>query len=162
MRIVKDILRTKGSEVWAVAPDVSVYEALQLMAEKNIGALLVTHADRPVGIFSERDYARKVILEGRSSLNTTVKQIMTERLLVVSPAQTIDECMALMTQGHIRHLPVMDNDKLVGMISIGDVVKQIMSDQEIQIEQLENYILGRGYSADPLQSHEGVGSGLSG
>ena len=162
MRIVKDILRTKGSEVWTVAPDVSVYEALQLMAEKNIGALLVTHHERPVGIFSERDYARKVILEGRSSLNTTVEEIMTVRLIVVSPAQTIDECMALMTQGHIRHLPVMENDKLVGVISIGDVVKQIMSDQEIQIEQLENYILGRGYSADPLQSHEGIGSGLGG
>lgn len=162
MRIVKDILRTKGTDVWSVAPDVTVYDALQLMAQKDIGALLVVQNERPVGIFSERDYARKVILLGRSSLNTSVKEIMTERLIVVNPTQTIDECMALMTQGRIRHLPVMDNDRLAGMISIGDVVKQIMSDQEIQIEQLENYILGRGYSADPLQSHEGIGSGLGG
>ncbi|MCL5996776.1 MAG: CBS domain-containing protein [Chloroflexi bacterium] len=151
MRIVLDILRVKGHAVWSIHPGSTVYEALQAMAEKNVGALLVIEDDRLVGIFSERDYARKVILAGRSSLNTAVKEIMSDRIIFVRPEQTIDECMALMTQNRVRHLPVLDGSKLIGVISIGDVVKEIIADQTLEIQQLENYILGRGYVADPLQ-----------
>ena len=143
MRFVLDILRTKGNVVWSIGPDNTVFEALQMMAAKNVGALLVMVGEKPIGIFSERDYARKVILAGRSSLNTRVKEIMTERLYAVHPDQTLDECMALMTEYRTRHLPVMDGSRLVGLISIGDIVRQIISDQHHEIEQLENYVLGR-------------------
>ncbi len=145
MKLVRDILQTKGYDVWSVSPDAMVYEALQVMADKNIGAVVVLEDGEVVGIFSERDYARKVILEGRSSLNTPVREIMTSKVYYVHPGQSLEECMALMTEKHIRHLPVLENDRLIGIISIGDVVKAIISDQKVTIQQLENYILGRGY-----------------
>jgi CBS domain-containing protein len=124
MRIVLDILKTKGNTVWSVHPCATVHEALKLMAEKNVGALLVID-EGVVGIFSERDYARKVILEGRSSLNTFVREIMTDKVIFVRPDQSIAECMAIMTRARVRHLPVMDGSRLVGVISIGDVVKEL-------------------------------------
>lgn len=142
MKIVKDVLQTKGQEVWSVSPDGSVYDALTLMAEKNVGALLVMESDRVVGIISERDYARKVILKGKSSKELAVKEIMTSRVVWVRPEQTMEECMELMTDKHIRHLPVLDEDRLVGLISIGDVVKAIIAEKEFIIGQLEGYITG--------------------
>lgn len=142
MYSVKQILLSKGNQVWSIDPDSTVYEALQHMAEKDIGALLVLKSGKLVGIFSERDYARKVILRGRSSKDTRVGEIMTEKVIYVRPSQTTEECMALMTEKHIRHLPVMENNTLVGVISIGDVVKAIISKQEFVIEQLEHYITG--------------------
>ena len=143
METVGQLLRAKGHDVWSVSPGASVYEALELMAEKNIGAVLVVDQGRLVGIMSERDYARKVILKGRFSRDTLVRNIMTERVVYVRPEQTLGQCMALMTEKRIRHLPVMANDQLIGVISIGDVVKAIISDQEFIIEQLETYITGR-------------------
>jgi CBS domain-containing protein len=143
MNIVKQILQTKGEQVWSVAPQSSVFDALKLMAEKGVGALLVLENGEVVGIFSERDYARKVILMGKSSKETTVGEIMTRRVLCVTPATTVAECMVLMTEKKIRHLPVMDNSKLVGFISIGDVVKSVIEEQQYLIEHLENYIVGR-------------------
>jgi CBS domain-containing protein len=142
MYSVKQILLSKGNQVWSIDPDSTVYEALQHMAEKDIGALLVLKSGKLVGIFSERDYARKVILRGRSSKDTRVGEIMTEKVIYVRPSQTTEECMALMTEKHIRHLPVMEDNTLVGVISIGDVVKAIISKQEFVIEQLEHYITG--------------------
>jgi CBS domain-containing protein len=139
---VSQCLHNKGQEIWSVRSDRSVYEALQLMAEKDIGALLVVDDSKLVGIFSERDYARKVILQGKSSRETLVREIMTPRVVYIHPQQTIEECMALMTEKHIRHLPVMDGERLVGIISIGDVVKAIISEQKFVIEQLESYITG--------------------
>lgn len=142
MKIVKDILQAKGQEVWSVSPEGSVYDALTFMAEKNVGALVVTEKDRVVGIISERDYARKVILKGKSSKELAVKEIMTPRVVCVRPEQTMEECMELMTDKHIRHLPVLDEDRLVGLISIGDVVKAIIAEKEFIIGQLEGYITG--------------------
>jgi len=142
MKTVSQLLQAKGYDVWSVAPDDSVYNALKLMAEKNVGALLVIEEDAVVGLISERDYARKVILKGKSSAQTSVGEIMTKRVFYVSPQQTIEQCMALMTEEHIRHLPVLADGKLVGIISIGDVVKTIISHQEFLIEQLERYIVG--------------------
>jgi CBS domain-containing protein len=139
---VKQLINRKGNHVWATQPDSTVFDALVLMAEKGIGALLVFDGDRLVGIFSERDYARKVILKGKSSHDTTVREIMTENVLVVHPHQTMNDCMALMTDKRIRHLPVFENDSVIGVISIGDVVKEIISEQEFVIGQLENYISG--------------------
>ena len=139
---VRQLINRKGNAVWHTQPDVTVFEALSLMAEKGIGALLVLEEHNLVGIFSERDYARKVILMGRSSRSTAVREIMTKKVLVVHPSQTMDDCMALMTDKHIRHLPVMEDDSVIGIISIGDVVKEIISDQEFVIGQLENYITG--------------------
>ncbi len=143
MYTVSQILKSKGQQIWSISPAASVYEALQLMAAKDIGALVVMEADRLVGIFSERDYARKVILHGKSSRETRVDEIMTPRVVVVGPERTTEECMALMTDKHIRHLPVMDGDRLIGLISIGDVVKAVISNQKFAISQLENYITGR-------------------
>lgn len=142
MEMVKDILQAKGQEVWSVSPEGSVYDALTFMAEKNVGALVVTEKDRVVGIISERDYARKVILKGKSSKELAVKEIMTPRVVCVRPEQTMEECMELMTDKHIRHLPVLDEDRLVGLISIGDVVKAIIAEKEFIIGQLEGYITG--------------------
>ena len=142
MYTVRQILQSKGHQVWSVSPEASVYEALQLMAEKDVGALVVMEGDRLVGIFSERDYARKVILHGKTSRETHVREIMTARVAVVGPEQSTDECMALMTAKHIRHLPVMEGERLIGLISIGDVVKAVISNQEFVISQLENYITG--------------------
>lgn len=142
MDFVRDVLKKKGSEVYTVGPDTTVYDALKLMAEKNIGAVLVLDGERLVGILSERDYARQVILKGRSSKDTPVKDIMTSRIAFVRPEQNIEECMALMTSKHIRHLPVLDGVRLLGILSIGDVVKSVISEKEFQLSQLENYITG--------------------
>ena len=142
MNSVNDLLRDKGDRVWTIAPAASVYAALELMAQANIGAVVVTESGQVVGIFSERDYARKVILQGRSSKTTPVSELMTHDVLYVSPADTIENCMALMTAKRLRHLPVLDAGQLVGLISIGDVVKAILSDHEIIIRELERYIHG--------------------
>lgn len=142
MKPVRELLRIKGQETWSVTPDTPVYDALKLMAEKNVGALLVLDGDKLAGILSERDYARKVILKGKASKNTPAREIMSENVVCVTPKQSVAECMALMTDKHIRHLPVIEDDKLVGVISIGDVVKAIISEQKFVIEQLEHYIAG--------------------
>ena len=142
MKIVRDILQTKGHEVWSIRPDGTVYEALKIMADKNVGALVVLDGHTVVGIMSERDYARKVILQGKSSRETRVGEIMTSRVYYVRPEQTIQECMAQMTDKHVRHLPVLENDSLIGVISIGDVVKSIIAEQESTIRLLEDYITG--------------------
>lgn len=142
MRTVRDILREKGSEVASIAPDATVYEALSLMAEKNIGGLVVLENDRITGLISERDYARKVILKGKHSQDTPVRQIMTEKVITVDPTVNLDKCMELITYHRVRHLPVVENDNLVGIISIGDIVKGIITHKEFIIEQLEHYIKG--------------------
>jgi CBS domain-containing protein len=142
MKTVNQLLQAKGNEVWSVTLDTSVFDALKMMAEKNVGALLVLEADKLVGIFSERDYARKVILKGKASKNTPVKEIMSPKVFYIRPEQSIEDCMALMTDRRIRHLPVLEGNKVVGVISIGDVVKTIISEQEFTIKQLENYITG--------------------
>lgn len=134
LKTVDDILQVKGREVWTVTPNDTVYEALQLMAEKGIGAVVVLDGDRLVGVMSERDYARKVILVGKASRDITVREIMTDKVITVFPNTSVDECMAIMTQRRIRHLPVIDQDRLVGMISIGDVVKAIIAEQQFVIE----------------------------
>lgn len=139
---VRQLLSRKGKQIWAAHPDSTVFEALNLMAAKGIGALLVYDKDQLVGIFSERDYARKVILHGKSSQDTTIGEIMTRKVVVVHPQQPMKDCMALMTDKRIRHLPVIENDAVIGVVSIGDVVKEIISEQEFVISQLENYIAG--------------------
>ena len=144
METVKDILRAKGHNVWSVAPGATVLEALELMAAKNVGAVLVLEDDKLVGIMSERDYARKVILLGKTSKDTPVSEIMTSRVLYVSADQTIQECMALMTEKRIRHLPVMEENRVIGVVSIGDVGRAIISDQQFMLDQLEHYITGSG------------------
>jgi CBS domain-containing protein len=143
MATVRHILQTKGNDIWSVAPETSVYEALLVMAEKNVGALLVMSDTHLAGIFSERDYARKFILKGESSQTTVVKDVMTSEVMFVHPDQSIEECMALMTEKRIRHLPVFEGEHLAGLISIGDVVKEIISDQRQTIQHLENYITGK-------------------
>ncbi len=141
---VRQILQSKGGRIWSVGPHATVFDALMLMAEKDIGAVVVVEGGKLVGIFSERDYARKVVLKGRSSKDTLVSELMTPDVFYVHPDQTIEECMALMTKRHIRHLPVLDDDDLVGIITIGDAVKAVIADQEVMISSLENYIRG-GY-----------------
>jgi CBS domain-containing protein len=143
MNTVKKLLKEKGYDIWSISPDAKVFEALQLMARKDVGALLVIEKGDLVGILSERDYARKVALEGKSSKETTVRETMTSKVIGVHPDNTVEDCMALMTEKHVRHLPVIDQDKLIGVISIGDVVKSIITDQGIIIEQLVNCITGR-------------------
>ena len=144
MKTVRDLLKQKGRGVWSVAPDSTVYDALKLLAEKNIGAVLVIEAGRPVGIFSERDYARQVILKGKTSKDTPVRDVMTSRVVFVRPEQSIEECMALMTDKRFRHLPVLEEGQLVGILSIGDVVKALISEKDFLIEQLANYISSGG------------------
>ena len=139
---VKQLIQRKGSQVWAVQPETTVLEALTLMADKRIGALLVFDENQLVGIFSERDYARKVRLKGKSSHDTPIREIMTENVICVRPEQSMGDCMALMTDKRIRHLPVLDDNQIIGVVSIGDVVKEIISEQEFVINQLENYITG--------------------
>ena len=145
MATVRDLLRNKGFEVYSVEPEATVYDALKLMAEKNIGAVLVLKEERIVGVLSERDLARKVALQGRTPQETKAEEIMSQRVVGVGPDQTVEQCMAVMTDKRIRHLPVVDGDEVIGVISIGDVVKTIISHQEFMIEQLENYITGTPY-----------------
>ena len=142
MTTVAQLLQDKGRAVWTIAPDATVYDALSLMAAKNVGALVVVEGARVVGILSERDYARKVILKGKFSKDTRVREIMTEKVYFVRPEQTIEECMAVMTAEHIRHLPVLTDERLTGIVSIGDVVRVTISDKEFLIKQLEYYITG--------------------
>ncbi len=142
MTKVKDILDLKGRTVWSIAPVATVYDAMRLMADKGIGALLVLEGEKLRGIVSERDYARKVILQGRSSRTTQVSEIMTVRVAYADLDQDIEECMAIMTDKRVRHLPVMDNGRVVGIISIGDLVKSIIAEQKFMIEQLVRYING--------------------
>ncbi len=144
MTTVAQILQGKGNDVWSVSPATVVYNALKAMAEKNIGALLVLEGDELKGIFSERDYARKVILEGKSSREIPVKEIMSPEVFTVGPKQSVEECMALMTDKRVRHLPVVEGGRVIGVISIGDAVKAIISEREFTIKQLENYITGSG------------------
>ena len=145
---VKQILSEKGHDVWSTSPSTTVFDALKYMSDKGVGALVVLEDQKVVGVFSERDYARKVILEGKSSKNLPVSEIMTRRVICVEPNNTTEECMALMTGKHIRHLPVVEEDEIVGIISIGDVVKAIISQQEVAIENLEKYITGAYLSVD--------------
>ena len=146
MYTVRHLLQEKGHQVWSIAPQATVFEALQVMADKNIGALLVMDRGNVAGVFTERDYARKVVLQGRSSKTTTVGELMTHNVLYVSPDDTIENCMAIMTDKRLRHLVVMDGGKLAGVVSIGDVVKAIISDREFTIRELERYITG-GHSS---------------
>jgi CBS domain-containing protein len=143
MITVKDILDQKGHTAWTIEPDANVFEALELMAKKGLGALIVVDKDEIVGVISERDYARKIILMGRHSQDTPVTDIMTKEVYGVHYETTAEECMALMTDKHIRHLPVCKEGRLAGVISIGDVVKAIITEQKVKIENLENYIMGK-------------------
>ena len=142
MQTVRDILKAKGSDVWSVEPDATVFDALQRMAAKEVGALVVLQGEQIVGLISERDYARKVILHGRASSTTLVREIMTSPVVYIHLDQAIEECMSLMTEKRTRHLPVIENGKLVGLISIGDIVKSIIADQQFIIEQLVRYVSG--------------------
>ena len=142
MKTVRDILSIKGRDVWHVDAGSTVFEALRLMAEKEIGALVVMDGMRLAGIISERDYARKIVLLGRTSPNTLIREIMSTQVVYTHPNQPIEECMAIITDRRIRHLPVLDEGKLVGIVSIGDLVKSIIADQQFTIEQLERYISG--------------------
>ncbi len=143
--LVKDILRDKGSEVWTIASDATAFHALEIMAEKDCGALVVTAGKQLKGIMSERDYARKVTLKGKISKEIAVADIMTADVYVVRPENTCEECMALFTNKRIRHLPVVEDGQLRGLVSIGDVVNKIISEQKTTIKDLENFISGSGY-----------------
>jgi CBS domain-containing protein len=139
---IGDLLSQKGGQVWTVAPEAMVFDAINMMAEKNVGALLVTDQGKLIGIISERDYTRKVALKGKSSKQTAVREILSTHVVHVSPGHTIEECMRLMTDHRIRHLPVLEADKIVGVVSIGDLVNWIISAQSTTIHQLETYITG--------------------
>ena len=142
MKTIRQLLESKGRDIWSISPDATVYDAIKLMAEKGIGALMVIDNAGPVGIISERDYARKIILKGRSSRETKVRDIMTAHVIYADAGHSVEECMALMTNKRIRHLPVLDEQKLIAVISIGDLVKSIIAEQKFVIEQLESYISG--------------------
>ncbi|SFB75843.1 CBS domain-containing protein [Collimonas sp. OK412] len=143
MKTVAQILKTKQNQtVYTIAPDAKVFDAIKMMSDKSVGALLVTVQGKIVGIVTERDYARKMILKGRSSTDTSVRDIMTSSVMYVRLDDTNEQCMALMTENRLRHLPILDDDKLVGIISIGDLVKDIISEQQFIIQQLEHYIMG--------------------
>ncbi len=142
MSFVSEILKTKGYDVWSIRPDATVFDAVKLMSERGVGALLVMDGEKLVGIVTERDYARKVILEGRSSRETPVRDVMTKRVLCVTPQQTVQECMALMNDKRARHLPVLDHKRVVGVVSIGDLVKAIIEEQQVLIEHLQHYVNG--------------------
>lgn len=143
MTTVNDLLRDKDSDLYSIAPDATVLETLELMADQNIGAVLVMEGGRLIGLMTERDYARKIALTGRHSHDTPVRDVMTTHVAFISPTKTVEECLALMTDKRFRHLPVMENDKLIGLVSIGDLVKAIIADQRFMIEQLEQYISGQ-------------------
>jgi CBS domain-containing protein len=145
MLTLRDILKSKGNQVWTITPNSSVLEALQLMSEKKIGAVLVQENDEIKGIFSERDFVHGVAEKERCIVNTTVLEYMTTAVITVTPEQTIEDCMEIMTRERFRHLPIVDKGKLVGIISIGDIVKEIISSEKSRVEMLENYIQGRGY-----------------
>jgi CBS domain-containing protein len=142
---VSDLLNIKSKEIHSVSPDDTVLDALKLMREKEIGALIVRDGETVVGIFSERDYARKIILLGKNSKETLIREVMSSNLIQISPGTSVEDCMILMTGKHVRHLPVFDKGKFVGIISIGDVVKSIISNQEVLIDQLSDYISGSKY-----------------
>src|SRR5210317_2312929 len=144
MHNIDTLLKEKGKELWSIGPRETAFKALETMAKRNVGALLVIDKGKLVGIFSERDYARKVILKGKSSKETTVGELMTPDVFYASPDNTLQETMALMTAKHIRHMPVIKDDRLIGMVTLGDVVKQIISEQKFTIKELEKYISG-GY-----------------
>ena len=139
---VSSILSSKGSQIWSVKPDTTVFEAITTMAERNVGALLVMDADKLLGVVSERDYTRKVALKGRSSRDTTVREILSAHVVSATPKQTIEDCMRLMTENRVRHLPIVEGDTVVGIVSIGDLVNWTISAQNAAIAQLENYITG--------------------
>lgn len=141
-KTVQNIIEDKGSDVWSIDTDASVFEALEMMADKNLGALVVTHAGELAGIMSERDYARKIILMSRVSRETRVAEIMTPDPMCVSPTDTVANCMQVMTDNRFRHLPVLENGRLAGVVSIGDVVRAVIEEQEFLIDQLESYITG--------------------
>jgi CBS domain-containing protein len=143
MTTVERLLQHKGHTVWSIPPDASVFEAVQLMADKRVGALMVVDRNELIGVISERDYAREIVLKDRVSRDTPVSAIMTQRVLYVRPQQTLEECMALMTEKHLRHLPVLDNGRLIGVVSMRDVVKDLIAEKEFLIEQMENYITDR-------------------
>jgi CBS domain-containing protein len=140
MKTVKQLLSVKGGQIYTIRPDAKVYEALELMADKDIGALVVTEGSRLVGVISERDYARKVRLHGKWSHDVPVREIMTDDVVTVDPSRTVEDCMALVTEHRIRHLPVTDGGRLIGIISIGDLVKEVIAEQQETIRQLESYI----------------------
>ena len=142
MTKVGSLLAKKGRDIWSIGPDNSVFEALEMMAEKNVSGLLILENDNLLGIFTERDYARKLILKGRFSKDTKVSDLMTKNILYVEITNTVEDCMKLMTNKRIRHLPVLDSGRLIGILTIGDLVKQIISEQQTTIHQLENYISG--------------------
>ena len=141
MKPVKNVLQEKGNDIWFISPEASVFDAIELMAEKEVGALLVLEAEKMVGIISEQDYTRKVILKGQSSKETRIKAIMTSPVICTNADQDIQRCMSLMTAKSIRHLPVLENDRLVGVVSLGDLVKAIIAEQQSEIQGLESYIL---------------------
>ena len=144
MHNIDTLLKDKGKDIWSIGPQETAFKALETMSQRNVGALLVIEKGKLVGIFSERDYARKVILKGKSSKDTTVGELMTPDVFYASPENTLQETMALMTAKHIRHMPVLKDDRLIGMVTLGDVVKQIISEQKFTIKELEKYISG-GY-----------------
>ncbi len=142
MKSIKTLLEKKGSHIWTITPTASVYEAIMMMAEKQIGALIVMDDDKMVGIVSERDYARKIVLKDRRSRNTLVQDIMTAKVVCARPSQQIEECMAIMTNGRFRHMPVVEDHKVIGVLALGDLVKVVIAEQKFTIEQLESYISG--------------------
>jgi CBS domain-containing protein len=145
MVTVRDLIKTKGGEVWSVTPDTTMIDALNQLAKKDVGALMVTKDGKMVGIVSERDFVRSIAKTGQALLHSTVERYMVTDVFTITPDQSIDKCMQIMTEKHIRHLPVLENDKLVGVISIGDVVRELISNKEFTISQLEDYIQGRPF-----------------
>ncbi|MDH3494965.1 MAG: CBS domain-containing protein [Acidobacteriota bacterium] len=140
MNHAKHLIESKGNEIWSIGPDATVLDAISLMAEKRIGALLVMNDNELQGVFSERDYARKVVLRGKSSRKTAVSEIMSSEVVTADPSNSVEECMSLMTENRVRHLPVVTDNQVVGVLSIGDLVKAIIDEQQFKIEQLENFI----------------------